>query len=120
MKYAGMPFGMWMLFAGSFQKQLTAAPTRGAWNFTNTRMVAATRDALPSAASVFRLPEYASTTFLTSDIGTASVQTNLYTFRFPSCNFMIAVSIIWALGKCVKKCSVYSSNMKAVFHSGAL
>lgn len=23
MKYAGMPFGMWMLFAGSFQKQLT-------------------------------------------------------------------------------------------------
>ncbi len=29
MKYAGMPFGMWMLFAGSFQKQLTAAPTRG-------------------------------------------------------------------------------------------
>ena len=29
MKYAGMPFGMWVLFAGSFQKQLTAAPTRG-------------------------------------------------------------------------------------------
>ena len=25
MKYAGMPFGMWVLFAGSFQKQLTAA-----------------------------------------------------------------------------------------------
>ena len=24
MKYAGMPFGMWMLFAGSFQKQPTA------------------------------------------------------------------------------------------------
>ena len=24
MKYAGMPFGMWALFAGSFQKQLTA------------------------------------------------------------------------------------------------
>ena len=24
MKYAKMPFGMWMLFAGSFQKQLTA------------------------------------------------------------------------------------------------
>ena len=24
MKYAGMPFGMWMLFAGSFQKQLTS------------------------------------------------------------------------------------------------
>ena len=24
MKYTGMPFGMWMLFAGSFQKQLTA------------------------------------------------------------------------------------------------
>ena len=25
MKYAGMPMGMWVLFAGSFQKQLTAA-----------------------------------------------------------------------------------------------
>ena len=24
MKYAGMPTGMWVLFAGSFQKQLTA------------------------------------------------------------------------------------------------
>ena len=24
MKYAGMPFGMWTMFAGSFQKQLTA------------------------------------------------------------------------------------------------
>ena len=24
MKYAGMPKGMWVLFAGSFQKQLTA------------------------------------------------------------------------------------------------
>ena len=24
MKYTGMPFGMWVLFAGSFQKQLTA------------------------------------------------------------------------------------------------
>ena len=24
MKYAGMPFGMWGLFAGSFQKQLIA------------------------------------------------------------------------------------------------
>ena len=24
MKYAGMPMGMWMLFAGSFQKQLTS------------------------------------------------------------------------------------------------
>ena len=23
MKYTGMPFGMWALFAGSFQKQLT-------------------------------------------------------------------------------------------------
>ena len=29
MKYAGMPIGMWVLFSGSFQKQLTAAPTRG-------------------------------------------------------------------------------------------
>ena len=24
MKYVGMPMGMWVLFAGSFQKQLTA------------------------------------------------------------------------------------------------
>lgn len=24
MKYTGMPMGMWMLLAGSFQKQLTA------------------------------------------------------------------------------------------------
>ena len=24
MKYAGIPMGMWMLFAGSLQKQLTA------------------------------------------------------------------------------------------------
>ena len=24
MKYVGIPFGMWTLFAGSFQKQLTA------------------------------------------------------------------------------------------------
>ena len=24
MKYIGMPMGMWVLFAGSFQKQLTA------------------------------------------------------------------------------------------------
>ena len=24
MKYAGMPMGMWVLFSGSFQKQLTA------------------------------------------------------------------------------------------------
>ena len=24
MRYAGMPFGMWVLFSGSFQKQLTA------------------------------------------------------------------------------------------------
>ena len=24
MRYAGMPMGMWTLFAGSFQKQLTA------------------------------------------------------------------------------------------------
>ena len=42
MKYAGMPMGMWMLFAGSFQKQLTATPIRGAWTFTNTRMPTAT------------------------------------------------------------------------------
>ena len=42
MKYAGMPFGMWALFAGSFQKQLTATPIRGAWSFTNIWMAAAT------------------------------------------------------------------------------
>ena len=60
------------------------------------------KDANSGELFVSRPPEYASTTFLTSDIGTASVQTNLYTFRFPLCNFMIAVSIIRALGKCVK------------------
>ena len=32
MKYAGMPFGMWVLFAGSFQNQLTAVFGHG----TNT------------------------------------------------------------------------------------
>ena len=48
MKYAGTLFGMWALFAGSFQKQLTATPTRGTWSFTNTRTAAATRDALPN------------------------------------------------------------------------
>ena len=60
------------------------------------------KDANSGELFVSRPPEYASTTFLTSDIGTASVQTNLYTFRFPSCNFMIAASIVRALGKCVK------------------
>ena len=28
MKYAGMPMGMWVLFSGSFQKQLTPALCR--------------------------------------------------------------------------------------------
>ena len=60
------------------------------------------KDANSGELFVSRPPEYASTTFLTSGIGTASVQTNLYTFRFPSCNFMIAASIVRALGKCVK------------------
>mgnify|MGYP004504580783 CR=1 FL=1 len=43
MKYAGMPFGMWVLFAGSFQKPPTATPTRGTWTFTNTRMLSSPR-----------------------------------------------------------------------------
>ena len=120
MKYAGMPFGMWVLFSGSFQKQLTATPTRGTWDFTNTRMAAATRDALPSAAAVSRPPEYASTTFLTSDIGTAFVQTNLYIFRFPLVQFHDCSVHCTGTWKMCKKCSAYSSNMKAVFHSGAL
>ena len=29
MKYKGMPFGMWALFAGSFHKQLTAVFSYG-------------------------------------------------------------------------------------------
>lgn len=36
-----------------------------------------------------------------------------YTFRFPSCNFMIAVPIIQALGKCVK-------SVKSVLHIAAI
>ena len=48
MKYAGMPFGMWALFAPSFRNQLTAVFGYG----TNTPTAAATRDASPNAASV--------------------------------------------------------------------
>ena len=54
MKYAGMPFGMWVLFAGSFQKQLTtvlgydAAPAR-----------AITKNAKPQYKAIIAdLPEF--------------------------------------------------------------
>ena len=45
MKYAGMPFGMWALFAGSFQKQLTAVlgypKTKEGWDELGKRVATA-------------------------------------------------------------------------------
>ena len=45
MKYAGMPFGMWALFAGSFQKQLTAVlgypKTKEGWDELGKRVTTA-------------------------------------------------------------------------------
>ena len=51
---------------------------------------------------VSRPPEYASTTFLTSDIGTASVQTNFIYFSISLVQFQDCSVIIQALRKCVK------------------
>ena len=57
MKYAGMPFGMWVLFSGSFQKQLTAV----------LGYDAATARAIPKKAKpqyrqiIRRLPEFEKT-----------------------------------------------------------
>ena len=54
MKYAGMPFGMWALFAGSFQKQLTAVFGYG----TNTAK-AITKKAKPKYREIIsELPEF--------------------------------------------------------------
>ena len=54
MKYAGMPFGMWTLFAPSFQKQLTAVFGYG----TNTAQ-AITKKAKPKYREIIsELPEF--------------------------------------------------------------
>ena len=54
MKYAGMPFGMWMLFAGSFQKQLTAV-----LGYDAATARAITKKAKPQYRQVIRkLPEF--------------------------------------------------------------
>ena len=54
MKYAGMPFGMWTMFAGSFQKQLTAVFGYG----TNTAK-AITKKAKPKYREIIsELPEF--------------------------------------------------------------
>ena len=54
MKYAGMPFGMWVLFAGSFQNQLTAVFGYG----TNTAK-AITKKAKPKYREIIsELPEF--------------------------------------------------------------
>ena len=54
MKYAGMPFGMWVLFAGSFQKQLAAVFGYG----TNTAK-AITKKAKPKYREIIsELPEF--------------------------------------------------------------
>ena len=54
MKCAGMPFGMWMLFAGSFQKQLTAVL---GYDAANARAI--TKKAKPQYRQIIRrLPEF--------------------------------------------------------------
>ena len=54
MKYAGMPFGMWTLFAPSFQNQLTAVFGYG----TNTAK-AITKKAKPKYREIIsELPEF--------------------------------------------------------------
>ena len=54
MKYAGMPFGMWMLFAGSFQKQLTAV-----LGYDAVTARAITKKAKPQYRQIIRrLPEF--------------------------------------------------------------
>ena len=57
MKYAGMPFGMWMLFAGSFQKQLTAV-----LGYDADTAKAITKKAKPQYRQIIRsLPEFEKT-----------------------------------------------------------
>ena len=54
MKYAGMPFGMWVLFAGSFQKQLTAV-----LGYDADTARAITKKAKPQYRQIIRrLPEF--------------------------------------------------------------
>ena len=57
MKYAGMPFGMWVLFAGSFQKQLTAV-----LGYDAATARAITKKAKPQYRQIIRrLPEFEKT-----------------------------------------------------------
>ena len=54
MKYTGMPFGMWALFAGSFQKQLTAV-----LGYDADTAKAITKKAKPQYRQIIRrLPEF--------------------------------------------------------------
>ena len=54
MKYAGMPFGMWVLFAGSFQKQLTAV-----LGYDTDTAKAITKNAKPKYKAIIAdLPEF--------------------------------------------------------------
>ena len=54
MKYAGMPMGMWVLFAGSFQKQLTAV-----LGYDADTARAITKKAKPKYRQIIRrLPEF--------------------------------------------------------------
>ena len=54
MKYAGMPMGMWVLFAGSFQKQLTAV-----LGYDADTARAITKKAKPQYRQIIRrLPEF--------------------------------------------------------------
>ena len=54
MKYIGMPMGMWVLFAGSFQKQLTAV-----LGYDAATAKAITKKAKPQYRQIIRrLPEF--------------------------------------------------------------
>ena len=54
MKYAGMPMGMWALFAGSFRKQLTAV-----FGYDAAAAAAITKKAKPQYREIIsRLPEF--------------------------------------------------------------
>ena len=54
MKYIGMPMGMWVLFTGSFQKQLTAVFGYG----TNTAKAITEKAKLKYREIIRRLPEF--------------------------------------------------------------
>ena len=54
MKYIGMPMGMWVLFAGSFQKQLTAV-----FGYDADAAQAITKKAKPKCKAIIAdLPEF--------------------------------------------------------------